>query len=330
MRRLRLAAHDQEGAIAVLVAVLLSGGVLLGMGALVIDVGTIAVEREQLQTRADSIAWGVAASCALGPYSSDDGQACTAPQPAAFRYAGDGAQADATACSTGCGNTAALAQCPSPPTGVQGGIAQARASTLGQDGGTLLPAYFAQSFGYAGTHVVTCSQVVWGVATEGIARGFVVGLCKWQDNYDVAVPATADITLDSARSCAGGVPEFSWLGGDDCESVVEVGGDAPAAANETACPQRLSDLPENTAILVPVVSSVAPGGGFHIVGLAGFVVSQFRSAPDPGEFGALPVVDCAADSACVRGHFTRVVVPTPSTLPGSTGDYGAVALSRIG
>ncbi len=45
---------------------LIGGGVLTGMGALVVDVGQLYQERAELQNGADAAALGVAKSCALG------------------------------------------------------------------------------------------------------------------------------------------------------------------------------------------------------------------------------------------------------------------------
>ena len=55
-----------RGAIGVLVAVLIGGGVLFGMGALVVDVGQIYQNRAELQNGADAAALAVAKSCAAG------------------------------------------------------------------------------------------------------------------------------------------------------------------------------------------------------------------------------------------------------------------------
>ena len=59
---LRLLRRDERGAVGVLVAVLLAGGVLLGLGAMVIDVGQLYQERAQLQNGADAAAVAVAKS----------------------------------------------------------------------------------------------------------------------------------------------------------------------------------------------------------------------------------------------------------------------------
>jgi uncharacterized membrane protein len=48
----------EHSAIGMTLAVLLSGGVLFGMGAIVVDVGHLYVEREELQSGADAAGWG--------------------------------------------------------------------------------------------------------------------------------------------------------------------------------------------------------------------------------------------------------------------------------
>src|SRR6266704_3179830 len=58
---LRLLGRDDRGAVGVLVAILMGGGVLLGMGAVVVDVGQLYSERAQLQNGADAGARAVAA-----------------------------------------------------------------------------------------------------------------------------------------------------------------------------------------------------------------------------------------------------------------------------
>ena len=63
---LRLLGRDERGAIGVLIAVLVGGGVLLGMGALTIDVGRLYQNRAELQNGADAAALAVAKSCASG------------------------------------------------------------------------------------------------------------------------------------------------------------------------------------------------------------------------------------------------------------------------
>ncbi len=59
MRRLRLSAEGERGAVAILVAILLPL-VFIGMAALTVDVGNISAERRQLQNGADAVALSAA------------------------------------------------------------------------------------------------------------------------------------------------------------------------------------------------------------------------------------------------------------------------------
>jgi Flp pilus assembly protein TadG len=61
-----LRGSGERGAVGVLVVVLLGGGVLTGMGALVVDVGQLYQNRAELQSGADAGALAVAQSCAQG------------------------------------------------------------------------------------------------------------------------------------------------------------------------------------------------------------------------------------------------------------------------
>jgi hypothetical protein len=345
MRRLRLPGRDpgpdDRGAVAVLVAVLLSGGVLLGMGALVIDVGTIAVERESLQSDADSVAWAVAASCALGRAGSDGGQMCDAPDQAAAGYAGDSDSRDqraagrAGACRSSCGGSRPFRDCPAAPVNTPGGIAVAAMSTLNDDGTTFLPPVLAQTLdsGNTGTHVVTCSQVAWTVATQGTVLGIAVGLCAWTDSTggDAADPAEQAVALTLDQPCpASSAPEFTWIGdpGGDCTATLAVG-DLRYATSNDGCGEALTAAQDSgKPVLVPIVDR-AGANGLHVAGLGGFVVTGSVIC-NPGDIGCLMPPGCVADTTCVSGYFTRIVVPTPGALlGGTTTDYGAAALSRI-
>jgi Flp pilus assembly protein TadG len=320
----------EQGAIAVLVALLLGSGVLLGVGALVIDVGTLTVEREQLQSGADAAAWAIASTCA------DAAPACDTPGQTAARYADanakDGAAAVTTAvCRDTCGGTGAVAPCPAVPAALNGGLAQVRASTLTSDGSTVLPPILAQAMGNTGTTVITCSQVVWGVADRGTVLGAGVGLCKWQQSTggDAQHPAGTEVQLDLDTPCPSSTaPEVTWIGGDDCAPTLAVD-DVVAGSDGTGCGDALDAARESGApVLVPIIDRAATGG-YHVVGLGGFVVTDYV-IHDPGDVGGLAPAGCTPDTTCVSGHFTRIVVPAHDTLPGTTDDYGATVLSRIG
>ena len=83
-RRGLLRGHD-EGAVTMIVAVVLAGGVLLGMAALTVDVGLIHAERRELQNGADAGALAVAQQCAVGPGATRARAVWRTPTPTATR-----------------------------------------------------------------------------------------------------------------------------------------------------------------------------------------------------------------------------------------------------
>jgi Flp pilus assembly protein TadG len=122
---LRLLGRDDRGVIGVLVAVLLGGGVLLGMGALVIDVGQIYQNRAELQNGADAGALAAARQCALGncaptsatitalTYGDSNASALTQQTADAVVCGSDGLGDCSTLVGTG------LTNCPPDPTNGQ-------------------------------------------------------------------------------------------------------------------------------------------------------------------------------------------------------------------
>ena len=99
---------------ATVVAILLAGGVLLGFLSLVVDVGRIYVEREELQTGADAAALAVAKACATAATAcrTDDGLLDLA-QSYADANSGDGV----SKVSGVCGRSAAALPACDPPAG---------------------------------------------------------------------------------------------------------------------------------------------------------------------------------------------------------------------
>ncbi|MEU4239853.1 pilus assembly protein TadG-related protein [Actinoplanes sp. NPDC026619] len=180
---------SDHGAVATVIATLMAGGVLLGMGALVIDVGQLYVEREQLQTGADAASMAVALSCIRGNTCTSAAQTATAVSYASKNAGGD-KKADAQICinNTGCPATWNTAiTCPTmftPAAGtVVGSYVEVRTSTLTSTNSTLFPPTFAGALSganYQGKQVGTCARVNWGppVTTKVFALG--ISLCDWK------------------------------------------------------------------------------------------------------------------------------------------------------
>lgn len=174
LRRLGGVPGDR-GAIAAMVAVLLGGGALLGMGALTIDVGLLYAEREELQTGADAAAVAVAKRCVAGT------NLCSSTAGSLARgYADDNAHDGASSaavcgyapnlpdsgnllspCGSGGGFTDCLGDVPSSQPHVE--VHTATRS----GGGGVLPPVFAQTVtGTTGTQVHACARVTWGPIEE--------------------------------------------------------------------------------------------------------------------------------------------------------------------
>jgi hypothetical protein len=188
-RHRRKARDYEHGAVAAMVAILLGSGVLLGSGAMVIDVGLLYDEQEQLQTGADAASYKVALNCAKSSVVCTSGAQTTVAVTYAKKNANDGA-ANAQLCfnGTGCPMWSTNQTCPAlptPPTGTSvGNYVEVRTTTVTSSGSNLIPPVFAQTLpglsSYQGTQVGACARVNWGPPAN-VGRVFSMGisLCDW-------------------------------------------------------------------------------------------------------------------------------------------------------
>jgi Flp pilus assembly protein TadG len=186
---LRLLRRDERGVVAVIVGLLI-GGVLLGLGALVIDVGQLYAERATLQNGADAASIAVAKSCI---YTT-----CTAggALSTAVTYAGENSPDGVAGVSQVCGSgvlgacpasTGALTDCPAAPTGLPAGAGyvDVHTSTKTTGGGTVIAPVFAKQLlgngSYTGTTVLACAQAEWGggLPNGSLITAFTISACEW-------------------------------------------------------------------------------------------------------------------------------------------------------
>ncbi len=185
---MKLLRRDDRGAVGVLIAILIGGGVLLGIGAMAIDVGQLYQNRAELQNGADAAALGVAKSCAAG----------TCTQAAATSVASALASANASKLTSGmagvdlvCGSgslgacpasTGALVDCPPAPTAADVNYVDVHTSTRTPTG-TLLPPVLARTLlgngSYQGTNVKACAQAEWGPPATADTIAFTISACTW-------------------------------------------------------------------------------------------------------------------------------------------------------
>ncbi|GAA2727114.1 pilus assembly protein TadG-related protein [Actinocorallia aurantiaca] len=211
MRGLMIRLRGDRGSMAPLVAVLLTGGILFGAAAVVVDVGRIYGEREELQSSADAAALAAVTACAQGAGTRQ----CTpeallaAAAPIAERNASDGAVDLLPVCGRQRG-AALVGQCRPVPENLSGCVGErpkegnyfeVQASTRQRDGSRLLPPTFARALAGEpeGTTVAACSRVTWGAAL-GVPKAFkmMVSECAWEE-------LTGNGTLVAAKPTA-----FPW------------------------------------------------------------------------------------------------------------------------
>ncbi|GAA0502444.1 hypothetical protein Ade02nite_37250 [Paractinoplanes deccanensis] len=333
-----------HGAVGVVVALFLSMSVLLGMGAVVIDIGLLYAEREQLQSGADAASWKVAQSCVL---DKDD---CTVPlqtanaRAYAVKNAKDG-YADAQICldDTGCPSPWGTATTCRPQPATTGIFHQVevRTTTLNADHSTLVPPRLAQTLvggTYKGTKVGACARVAWGVPASAKVLALTISKCDWERITGRgaklgAVRAGAVRISDPLLSWCENIWDraspsgYAWLtpsADATCRTTVAPGATtdlwmSTGPAGATRCAGAMNALVRSgEAVLVPifdrVIAAIDPfPAAYRVAGFAAFVVT----GTGPG--------------SAVHGYFTKSVITErfPTTF-GTFPDYGVQVIGRTG
>jgi Putative Flp pilus-assembly TadE/G-like len=350
--RVRRRGADERGAVAILVAVLLGGGVLLGMAALVVDVGLLYQERAELQNGADAAAIGVAKTCARG--SCDPAVAVGYADANASRLTG-GTEGVSLVCGSGVmgacpASTGALNDCPSPPAGAN--YVNVYTATRTASGSTLLPPVFARALpgnsSDQGSTVHACAQAEWGAPSAATTAAITIPACEWdqatQQGTSFAPPppyppsplplASFDQVLmlntGGGSGCPGGPGSFSWAAHPRGNCTLPITGSSFPGRTRTSvsfsCQGLLQNAQQNQApIVVPIYASVNALGPTYILrGFADFVVTGYHMPGFDGfSFDAPdwlnPQNSCTGSDYCLNGYFTQGVIPF-------TGSFGSTNL----
>ena len=317
-------------------ALLLGGGVLLGLMAMVVDVGQIYVERGELQSSADAAALAVARACATDATDCDTTSAVVA---LAQRYADQNSSDGVTKLEIVCGSADLLDPCPAPAANLTaclgnppptGNWVEVRVSTELPGDRFVLPPSFARAVSpdFDGVSVGACARASWieplhvnilklGMSTcdynAAVADGFAPG-----PPYSLPPSPLEQTWLGSASACdpveARGA--VMTVAGINCEVLLPdshvidghaltdvrfpVGGD---------CEKRIANaIDDREKLYLPVYDAI--GGTtddptFHVAFLAGVVVTGFLDNTTPGGDsdswlgGAPPAACSAADARCV-------------------------------
>ncbi len=305
-----------RGAAMTLVGILLAGGVLLGVAALVVDVGQLYAEREELVSGADAAAMAVALDCAMDRPGCQQTAAEATAKAYADRNARDGAAGVLEVCGDDrqgrlnpCTGTVAgnLTDCiGEPPT--TAAYVEVRLRTEMPDGATLFPPTFAATFvnGYEGTEVQACARVAWGAPAGGLA--VTLSACEWDAatqggtryppagaaddvlaEYEVTI--TFVNTTGTGAACGAGPSGFDAPGGfgwlndgavADCQTEIADSTYPGRPGNNVTgvCQTTLEQLRANrTVVPIPVFIDVTGGGAntvYTLHDVAGFVVTGYR------------------------------------------------------
>lgn len=365
-RRLQRAGADERGAVVILVALLLGFGVLLGMAALVIDVGRLYQERAELQNGADAAAIGVAKTCALGgcnpavavSYADANASTLTGGTAAAPLICGSGSMAPCP------DSTGTMIDCPDPPSAGTNYV-DVHTATQTAGGSTLLPPVFAETLlgnsGYRGATVHACAQAEWGPPAAATTPAVTISACEWDQatQQGASFPATppyppnqppapsADqvLTLNSGNGTgcatepagADGPGSFGWVyhPGGDCHFPVS-GSSFPVRtgnAVSTSCEQILQTAQQNRdPILVPIYITT-DGATYTLLGFADFVVTGYNLLGSNGGYVDAsdwldPANDCSGTNYCLNGYFVQGVAPFTGSF--GTTDLGVYSIELTG
>jgi Flp pilus assembly protein TadG len=364
---MRLLGRDEQGAIGVLVAVLIGGGVLLGMGALAVDVGQLYQNRAELQNGADAAALAVAESCARGScatgiaaqYATGNASALTGHNAAVNLVCGSGT--GMAACP---GTTGAPYDCPANPAAGTNYV-DVHTSTLTGSGSTLLPPRFARTLlgnsGYAGTNVKACAQAEWGGPASASTIAFTISACEWDaatkngtsfapsPPYPPNPAASFDqvIHLHTTSSSTGCPTEpagadapgnFGWTNDSgNCSVPITngtYGGNTGTSVDQACADAIYNDWVNKTLIYVPVYVSVSgPGGNatYTLKGFAAFVITGYNlpsaKQHNQGSDWLVPKNDCKGTNICINGFFTQALCITSCQPGGSNLGLTVVRLS---
>jgi len=355
---LRRLGRDERGVVGVLVALLLGSGVLMGLGALVIDVSQLYQERAELQNGADAAALAVAKSCATGictpavaaQYANENASALTGHTAAVSQVCGSSILLGA-ACPA---STGALTDCPSAPALAANGLGwvDVHTSTKLSNGSTLLPPVFAKTLlgngSYQGSTAQACAQAFWGAATAANTVAFTISACSWDSwtslgtDFAPPPPSVPAITYDhqlllsnlgNAAGCSGqeasgsdGAGAFGWAkdqtgtcGIFTNASTFPVATGANAGSTCQAAVQAA--WASRNVIFLPVYTTATGTGNngvFALKGFAAFVVTGF-TLPSLSEPDWLnPAI--ATCSKCIDGYFTKALITSGANAAGG-GQY---------
>nr|WP_268238409.1 TadE/TadG family type IV pilus assembly protein [Pseudarthrobacter scleromae] len=306
-------AGNEDGAASVFVAILLV--VLLGVTALVVDVGAAYAEKSQLQNGADAAALAIARDCAEGD--------CGAFEATGSALASGNAN-DATS-----GSTVTF-----PGEATVRVVAVAREPGSATDGFSL---FFAQVFGINAANIGAAAEASWGPPSEANTLPWTAHQCVFKNSLSASQltefnstgtfsgdPSTELMLLryDTNASAPDGCPAdgyqpggFGWLEttGDGCSADIDLdattdGQPGNHFPNDPDCDTVLATIMDEPA-LIPLYSAVDGTGEnaeYTLIGFGAFQVTGYKFSGGAG-VNISPTSACTGNCRALQGYFARFV-----------------------
>ena len=341
--------NDERGASALFICICLI--VIIGLCALVIDVGALYQERRELQSGADAAALAVAKDCA-------GATACPGTMTNTARsYADANADDGASAVDSICGNYAGTPGCANPPTVPTGSkYVRVTLSTVdGDSGGTEVSFGLARALGFTGDTVHATTVAAWGPLKAATTVPLTFSVCEFNAATNngtsfASGPPWVGVEryiyfhgANQAGTCKAGpsggdLPGgFGWLDNTDCKATITSGGwvddntgnDVPNACKDEIVSWR------DKVLLFPIYSNTnglnGNNGKYLIAGFAAVHITGYRFPGNPGNNRWPATFDCPGQpgnsGVCIRGHFTKFVATGDI---GGTTNYGVSAVRIVG
>jgi Flp pilus assembly protein TadG len=317
MRRLASSQEREDGAAAVLVAMVMV--VLLGFGALAVDVGLLYAEKAQLQNGADAGALGIAQKCA-----KDTADPECSPTSSLAKDLADKNSLDNLSNVQSVDLDLAAQKVTVTADPLEAGRTDNQVSL-----------YFANVFGIPASSVVAKSSVIWGSPSKGTTPfPLTISRCQVEGRVDGAKQLirshSASATDDCPATSSGGDTPggFGWIvqesggcGGYIDLSVNESGSDT-GNDGPSNCDAVLNgwgaDITagKDVVILLPVFVSVTgtgSGSSYDVVAFAAFRVAGWKFSGSSGlpmtfhnraeHHPDDPTVECRGDCRGIIGKF---------------------------
>lgn len=338
------------GAVAVIVAILLPV-VLLGFGALVLDIGSLYAEKRQLQNGADAAAFAIAQDCAKGN--------CGTPSATAAQLANENANDGAANVEDICGNAAGLIACIDPPTVPAGaGYVRVKTQTGDSAGPGLMPPLLGRVLdpSYDGQTVHASATVVWGEPgalsavfpltfsacdyTAQTAGGTIFATTPYAASAEKVIyfhsnPEAAPCASTPAASGLDLPGGFGWVSVAGCTSSSTLGSTLPVDTGNSV-PQDctvgngqtaafLLDQYVGQIIQLPVfgaMSGTGTGGTYTITTYASFYLTGYYFDQQHQHASIVSGnVPCGQPDSCLSGYFVQSTADPEAadTVGGGTG-----------